>query len=103
MRIETETNFLPRITKWHIRCVLNWIDPDHLKGLELIRVLDEYPDDPEYNRQPAYLRGFLYNGTYLKALPDRPAQIWVYSKDIYFGIPALLMPSPMAILRLART
>jgi len=103
MRIEIENNFLPRITKWHIRCVLKWIDPDDLKGLELIRVLDEHPDDPEYNRQPAYLRGFLYNGTYLQVSKDRPAQVLLYSKEVYFGIPTLLMVSPMAILRLAKT
>ena len=72
-----------------------------MQGLELVRVLDEEPDDPEYNRTPVYLRGFLYNGCYLQASKDRPAQVWLYSKDIYFGIPKLLMPSPMAILRLA--
>ena len=101
MRIETETRFLPRVTKWQVQCVLRWIDPDDLKGLELIKVLDNHPADHEYNRQPAYLRGFFYNGTYLQASTDRPAQVLLYSKEVYFGIPTLLMLSPMAILKLA--
>jgi hypothetical protein len=83
--------------------VLKWIGQDDLDGLEFVRVIDECPDDPEYVRLPRYLMGFLYNGHYSRKAKNRPAGVVLYGNDIYFGIPSLLVVSPLATLRVARS
>jgi hypothetical protein len=103
VRIEVEATYFPRITKWHLRRVLKRIGQHDLEGLEFIRVIDECPDDPESAKVPQYLRGFLHNGHYLRKMKNRPAEVVLYANDIYFGIPKLLMASPMATLKVART
>lgn len=103
MRVEIETSYFPRLTKWHVRRVLKWVGQRDLEGLESIRVIDECPDDPESVKVSPYLRGFLHNGHYSKKMKNRPAQVVLYASDVYFGIPKLLMLSPMATLKLART
>ncbi len=103
MRIEVETTHFPRLTKWHVRRTLKWIGQSDLEGLGSIRVIDECLDDPEYVKLPRYLMGFTYNGHHLRKMKDQPAQVVLYANDIYFGIPKLLMASPMATLKVART
>jgi len=83
--------------------VLKWFSVSDLEGLQCIRVIEECPDDPEYAKIQPYLRGFLYNGHYLRKVTNRPAQIVLYAQDVYFGVPKLLMASPMATLKVART
>lgn len=103
IEIEIEIGRFSRITRWHIRRVLKFINPADLDGLQIIRVINECPDDPEYLSVPRYLPGFLYNGQYLKKAAGRPAEIVMYANDIYFGIPCLLMSTTVATLKLART
>ena len=103
MRIEVESHRFPGVTKWHVRRVLNWIGQQDLEGLESIRVIDDCQNDREYVALPRYLMGFLYNGHYSRKEKRFPAQIVLYANDIYFGIPTLLIPSPMTTLRVART
>jgi len=103
MRIEVEATCFPRVTKWHVWCVLAWFTQRDLEGLELIRVIDDCLYDPESAKVPPYLRGFLHNGHYLRKMKDRPAQVVLYANDVYFGIPKLLMASPMATVKIART
>lgn len=103
MRIEVNTTYFPRLTEWHIRRVLKWIGQRDLEGLELITVIDECPDDPESTKVPPYLRGFLYNGHYSRKMKSQPAQVVLYARDVYFGIPKFFMASPMATLKVART
>ncbi len=103
MQVEIQTSYFPRLTRWHVRRVLKWIGQRDLEGLELIRVIDECPDDPESAKVAPYLRGFLYNGHYSRKMNNQPAHVVLYARDLYFGIPKLLMASPMATLKLART
>src|ERR1700730_119991 len=103
MQIEIKTTSFPRLTGWHIRRVVRWLSLRDLEGLESLRVIDECPDDPESAKVSPYLRGFLQNGHYSRKMKNQPAQIVLYARDVYFGIPKLLMPSPMATLKLART
>lgn len=103
MRIEVEGTYFPRLTKWHVRRALKWIGQRDLEELESIRVIDECPYDPESAKVPAYLRGFLHNGHYLRKMKNQPAQVVLFANDIYFGIPKLLMTSPMATLEVAST
>ncbi|SRR6266404_4156871 len=103
MRIEVETTYCPRLSRWHVRRALKWIGQSDLDGLESIRVIDECPYDPESAKVPAYLRGFLHNGHYLRKIKNRPAQVVLFANDLYFGIPKLLMASPMATLEVAST
>ena len=103
MRIEVESTKFPRLTAWHVRRALSWISQSDLQGLETIRVIDECPGDPEYTKVPPYLRGFRYNGHYERKVKGVPAKVVLYASDIYCGIPKVLLVSPMATLRLART
>jgi len=103
MRIEVKTTCFPRLTERHTRRVLKWIGRRDLEGLEVIEVIDECPDDPESLKVRPFLRGFLNNGHYLRKMKNRPAQVVVYARDVYFGIPTLLVASPVATLKLART
>lgn len=101
MRIEVKTTCFPRLTEWHIQRVLKWFSQQDLEGLDSIRVIDECPDDPESAKVSPYLRGFLNNGHYSKKMKNRPAQVVLYARDVYFGIPKLLMVNSVARLRLA--
>ncbi|HMG72731.1 MAG TPA: hypothetical protein VK582_04460 [Pyrinomonadaceae bacterium] len=97
------TTHFPRLTAWHVRNALKWIDPLDLEGLEYVRIIDYKPDDPDVSKVPPYLAGFLYCGSYVKKKGKRPASILLYTHDLYFGIPRLLAPSPMAGLIIAST
>ena len=103
MLVELETRRFRRTTNWHVRRALNWINQEDLKGLHAIRVMDERTDDPEYAKRPRYLSGFVYKGHYESKTKDLDAQVVLFTKDIYFGIPAPMMYTPAATLRLART
>ena len=103
MLIELETSRFRRITNWHVRRVLRCINQEDLTSLHSIRVIDERPDNPEYAQRPKYLNGFLYNGHYEFKTKDRAARVVLYANDIYFGIPRVMMYTPMATLKLART
>jgi hypothetical protein len=103
MLVELETSRFRRITKSHVLRVLKWIDHDDLKDLHAITVIDERSDDPGYAQRPKYLSGLLYNGHYEFKTKDRDARVVLYANDIYFGIPYVMMYTPAAILKLART
>ena len=103
MQIKTNTSFFPRLTKWHVRQVLKWCRHDDLKGLESIIVIDKCPDDPMSTKVAPYIRGFLYNGHYSRRIRNQTAHVVLYSDDIYFGIPKLLMASRICTLKIART
>lgn len=103
MRIELETNHFPRLTAWHVRKALRWIDTTDLEGLACIYLRDYEPGDPDASKQPPYLVGFLYCGSYQKAKGKRPAGISLYTRDLYFGIPRLLAATPLARLSIAAT
>jgi hypothetical protein len=103
MRIEVESTKFNRLTKWHVRRVLKWFSQRDLEGLGSIRVIDDPPDDPEYTKVRPFLRGFLYNGHYSRKSMTEPAQVVLYARDVYCGIPKLLMSTPMATLKLAFT
>jgi len=103
MRIEVESSQFPRLTEWHIRRVLKRVNQQDIEGLESIRVIDECPYDPEYTKVPPYLRGFRYNGYYSRQVKSEPAEVVLYARDVYDGIPKLLLASPIATLKLGRT
>jgi hypothetical protein len=103
MVIEFETNRFRRTTNWHVRRVLKWISQEDLKGLHAVRVIDERPGNAEYAQRQKFLNGFLHNGHYEFKTKDRDARVVLYANDIYFGIPHVMMYTPMASLKLART
>jgi hypothetical protein len=100
MRIDIESSYFPRLTRWHISRALKWFSERDLEGLHSIRVIDECPDDPESGKVSRYLRGFLYNGHYSRKLKHQPAEVVLYARDVYFGIPRLLMATSVARLRM---
>jgi len=100
MRIVIEATYRGRLTAWHVRRILKWIDPKDLEGLEAVRLMNSEPDDPDANTHPPYLTGFLYNGRYLRKKKNRPAMIALFTKDLYFPIPSILSTSSLATLRI---
>lgn len=103
MRIEIKTNNFSVLTGWHVRRVLRRMSNADLQGLALIKIIDDCPNDPESAKVPAYMRGFLYNGHYSGKTQERGAEVVLYANDVYFGVPRLLVATPMATLKLART
>src|SRR6266540_2197043 len=103
MRIELASRYLPRLTSWHVRRILNWISPADLRGLEYIRLIDLEPEEPEASILPAFLRGFTHNGRYLKKDLAEPPRILLYTQDLYLGIPSILKWTQVATLRIAFT
>jgi hypothetical protein len=101
MRIEADSTYFPRLTKWHVRRVLKWFSERDLEGLEFIQVIDECPDDPESVKVSPYLMGFLYNGHYSRRTKLEPAHVVLYARDVFYGMPKLLMASSIARLRVA--
>jgi hypothetical protein len=103
LRIIKETSIFPRLTGWHVRKSLAWIDKAELAGLEYIRLMDSEPQDTAASEHPPYLVGFMYCGAYSKKKDGRPASISLYTRDLYFGIPRMLVTSPLATLSIAST
>jgi hypothetical protein len=101
--IDITTTSDSRLSAWHVRRALRWLSPNDLAGLGFIRLMDEEPDDPEAQKEPAYLRGFLYNGRYLRKGKDHPAHIALYTSDLYLGMPRFLKLTPTQTLRFAFT
>jgi hypothetical protein len=100
MRIIADTNRYPCLTEWHVRRALKWIDDTHLAGLDCISLVDEDPQERGGRAQPPYLRGFTFNGRYVKQ--GNSARIYIYTHDIYLCIPTKLSATPVATLRVAR-
>ncbi len=101
---EVETDLIwPPYTARHVRRVLWWINPEDVKDLHSIRVIDGRPNDPEYRERPHYLSGFLYNGHYECKTKDRNATVVLYAEDVYFGVPKIFAGSAIATLKLAHT
>jgi hypothetical protein len=100
MRIEVTTDYLPRLTEWHVRQALKWIDPVDVAGIDLIRLARKGPDEVNTSRQPVYLRGEFYPGDYVQINGHRP-HINLYTNDLFTSIPSVLRLSPMATLRVA--
>ncbi|HZI60317.1 MAG TPA: hypothetical protein VFD62_06380 [Pyrinomonadaceae bacterium] len=103
MLVELETSRFRRTAKWHVWRVLKWINQEDLKDLHAIKIIDDRSNDPEYVKRPRYLSGFLYNGHYEFKTKDRQARVVLYANDIFFGIPYIMMHTPVATLKVAST
>lgn len=104
MRIKVSTEYYPRLTEWHVRRALTWINPLDLVGVESIHLLDEETLTTEARKQPFYLRDSVCGGEYLDQRNKRQKQvsrIKIYTRHLYHGIPSLFKLSPIATLRTA--
>ena len=103
MLIKTSTAYLPRLTEWHLRRCLKWINPLELAGVEAILLMEEEaPDNPNLKQAPFFLRGSACLGEY-KRKEKRSAEIVLYTRYLYLGIPAFFRLTPVATLRVAFT
>jgi hypothetical protein len=104
MRLKVETQYYSRLTAWHLRKVLAWMNPLDLAGIEFVRLL---PEDAESKalKQPAYLRSPVSVGEYFmpnpKAKNAQPSHITIYTRPFYYGIPWPFMYTPVATMRMA--
>jgi hypothetical protein len=104
MRVKVETQYYPRLTEWHLRKVLAWMNPLDLAGVEFIHLLPEETESKSL-KQPAYLRSPVRVGKYFWPNPKmknaEPPHISIYTRPLYYGIPSLLKYTPVATLRMA--
>ena len=105
MKVNVETDFHPRLTDWHLRKVLQWINPLDLAGIEYIRLLRGEDAGPNETGQATYLRSPVCVGEYsnpnLKLKNPKAPYITIYTRPFYYGIPWLFRYSPVATLRMA--
>lgn len=100
MQIEILTSYYSKLTLWHVRRVMRWIDPVDVEGITSIRLLGDSPDRPYNSSASAYLTGVFSPGEYERVNKDT-AHINLYTKILYIAIPTPLTPTPMATLRVA--
>jgi hypothetical protein len=100
MQIEVLTDYYPKLTLWHVRRVMRWIDPVDVTGITSIRILGDSPDRPHNSSQSAYLTGVFSPADY-ERVNKHTSHINLYTKSLYIAIPTLLTPTPMATLRVA--
>ena len=104
MQIKVKTQYYPRLTEWHLKRALKWLNPFDLAGIESIRLLDEENLTPELQKQPFYLRGSVCLGQYIDRNTKKKKQqayIDIYTRHLYLGIPSLFKFLPVATLRVA--
>ena len=103
MRIKASTKYFPRLTEWHVRRCLKWASPLDLAGVEIIHLVDEQTSEKHLRKRPAfYLDRSGCLGEYKKRA-RRTGSIYLYTRHLYFGVPALFMITPVATLRVAFT
>src|ERR1044072_1943829 len=100
MQIEVLTDYYPKLTLWHVRRVMSWIDPADVAGITSIRLLGDSPHRPYNSSLSASLAGVFSPGDYERVNKDT-AHINLYTKSLYIAIPTPLTPTPMATLRVA--
>lgn len=100
MQIEVLTDYYPRLTLWHVRRVLRWIDTIDLEGITSVRLLSSDTDGASHSSLTAYLAGVFTPGEY-ERVNKHTSHINLYTKCLYTAIPVALMPAPMATLRVA--
>jgi hypothetical protein len=104
MRLKVETKYYPRLTEWHLRRALRWMNPLDLAGIDFVRLLVEEQTDAKASKQPAYLRGHtigVYSNPNPKVKNAKAPHITIYSRPFYYGIPSLFRYSQVATLRMA--
>lgn len=105
MNVKVETDYYPRLTEWHVRQVLKWMNPLDLTGIDVIRLRREAETDSKTKIQSDYLRSPVCVGVYFKSNPKvksagRP-HITIYTRPFYYGTPSLFKYSPVATVRMA--
>jgi hypothetical protein len=103
MRIEIETSYFPRLTEWHLRRALKLLHPLDLAGVEFIRLMDEDPESTIARKHSDDVWSYTYHGRYVRRNSRAGTHINLYTRDLYFGIPLLLKPTPVATLSIAHT
>lgn len=101
MRIELEAKFLPRLTRWHVRRALRWMEPADVAGVELICLRDVDPRTAKLRQQSPDVWRYTVGGSYVRRREGRGVYIILYTRDLYLGVPLLLRFTPVATLGVA--
>ena len=104
MKIRNESTFSPRGLISSVERSLEWINPLDQNGISFICLLDDLPKPTD--RSPHWhkdlKRRYIYlNGLYLGKHKNQPAQINLYVRNVYRGIPAFLELTPIPTLVIA--
>jgi hypothetical protein len=91
------------ITERHLSKLLRDWEPGDIEGLGSILVWEQSPTDNDGNQIPAYLRGYLLNGYYSAKTKEAPAHIGLITRDIYAGIPKVLVGTHVGRIKIAQT
>ena len=105
MKVKVETRHHPRLSEWHLRRALRWMNPLDLAGVNFIRLLPAKDDAAGAREGDDYLRSPVTVGEYVTPNPragsDWVTHINVYTRPFYHGIPSLFKYTPVATLRMA--
>ena len=106
LAIRNECSDPPRGMLWQVRKSLRWIDPRDLKGISLVRLIDELPEVKNhhagwYKEAVATGQGIL--GWYNKEEAGTKVCITLHIKQIYFGLPRSYRWTPIPIFLITRT
>jgi hypothetical protein len=106
MPIRNNCSNLPRGAFGHIRRSLRWINPADLVGIAFIELRDKICDAdgeaPEWHRRAAE-EGYNVNGLYFGRQGALPANITLFVRDLYRGIPKMYWFTPVITLAVAKT
>lgn len=104
VEIKTYGPSVPKSMRRHVLRALKWVNPVDLVGLDLIKLIYEVdPSSLNETLRQGHDQGQAINGMYFRKRSDRPAQIHLYSKDLYLGIPLKLKRWPIVTYCIART
>jgi hypothetical protein len=106
MEIRNSCSRLPVGTRWHVRRCLRWIDPADIVGIAFIELQDRMPqaaaEAPDWH-QRATAEDLSVNGLYCREEVNSPANITLFVRDLYRGMPKIYWLTPALTMRVART
>ena len=106
MKIRNECTVSPRGLIRSVERGLDWINPMDLYGISFIRLMDELPKatdrSPQWHKD-LKKRFACLSGLYMGKYKNEPANITLYIRNLYRGIPSLLQLTPLPTLVIVGT
>lgn len=104
MYIKNDCRHAPLGLLAHVRRGLNWIEDEHLAGLDYLWLMDSIPEETtDETAIQAKTEGFGLYGAYKPREGSNQSYILLFVQEIYRGIPAIYAMTPVPTLRIART
>ena len=106
MEIKNKCSKLPVGAIWHVRRSLSWIDSADIAGIGFIefrlRIPEATADAPDWHKR-ATDEDLSINGVYNPEEVNSPANITLFVRDLYRGIPKITWLTTVPTISIART